>query len=128
MQQKQGCQEEHNQWIVYVCVPELWLVMLHSIERQETPMTAMNLLFLHAHTLDDHKAHALYLAGGLWHDPLAVLDDSLSLPTVALGSADIYGEVVRTPAVQALSSSFLALESQGVIILRNNVESCADLV
>jgi len=124
-----------NGLFTFVCLGCGMLVMLHSIERQETPMTAMNLLCLHAHTLDDHKAHALYLAGGLWHDPLAVLDDSLSLPTVALGSADIYGEVVRTPAqitrrlaVQALSSSFLALESQGVIILRNNVESCADLV
>jgi len=87
-----------NGLFTFVCLGCGMLVMLHSIERQETPMTAMNLLCLHAHTLDDHKAHALYLAGGLWHDPLAVLDDSLSLPTVALGSADLYGEVVRTPA------------------------------
>ena len=50
-----------NGLFTFVCLGCGMLVMLHSIERHETPMTAMNLLCLHAHTLDDHKAHALYL-------------------------------------------------------------------
>jgi len=56
------------------------LAMLHSIDKQETPIMAMNVLCLHAHALADHEARACYHAGWLWIDPLGNLPPSMIQP------------------------------------------------